>query len=263
MGGINTLVVLDLRFAPGASADQTLQADRYWIDSKEEIPASLNLSGNEPSSGWRAVGGGVVEVPDNSEYQEYRVSQKDIRVDPLKARTYRWDQTLQRPVYWLVLILPPGQTLGAANPEPRDAGVLQDRFAVFWDSISIDQPVRRAQISWELSPFTGGDLECEVNRLRSQLPLSEKRQETILQRITFMRRGLGIALLVIALIAAWLALPSGLAISAPHIPSIARIPATLVCLIAAALSLMGLAKGWSLASLFVRARTVRRRSYLS
>lgn len=258
MGGINTLVVLDSCFASGAG--RTLKAYRYWVEAGEEIPASLNLDGNEPSTGWLAVGDGVVEVPVNSKYKEFPVSQKDIREDPLKPCNYSWSQTLHKPVYWLILILPPGQTLGSANPEPRDAGILGDRFAVFWDSISFDQPVRRVQTSWELTTFTKDDRQREVDRLRARLPLSEKRQESVLQRITFMKRGLGVVLLAIALIAAWLALPSGLAISPPHIPAIARIPATIVCIASAALSLMGLAKGWSLASLFVPAKPVRRRS---
>jgi hypothetical protein len=258
MGGINTLIVLDSRFVSGAGG--ALKACRYWIEAKEEMRASLNLYGNEPPSGWRAVGGGLVEVPDDSKYEEVAVSQKDIREDPLKPRTYHWSQTLQKPVYWLILILPSGQTLGSANPEPHDAGILGERFVVFWDSLSFDQPVRRVQTYWELVPFTEGDREREVARLRARLPLSEKRRESVLRRITFMKRGLGIALLVIALIAAWLALPPGLAISPPHIPTGARIPATIVCLAAAVLSLMGIAKGWSLASLFLPAAPVRRRS---
>jgi hypothetical protein len=260
MGGVNTLVVLDSRFTSGAGPGQMLKADRYWIEAKEEILASLNFSDNEPSPGWLAFGGGVVEVQDDSKYKKLPVSEKDIRADPLKPRTYDWVQTLHNPVYWLILILPPGQTLASANPEPRDAGMFQDRFVVFWDSIPVDQPVTRVQVAWELMAFTGGDRDREVTRLRAQLPLSERRQESVLQRIAFMKRGLGIVLLAIALAAAWISLPSGLAVSPPHIPAAARIPATVVCIAAAALSFMGLAKGWSLARLFIPAELTRRRS---
>jgi hypothetical protein len=258
MGGVNTLVVLDSRSAPGAG--RPLNVYRYWVEAEKEVAASLNLNGSQPSDGWLAVADGVVEVPADSKYKEFPVSQKDIWEDPLKPCVYRWSQILHKPVYWLILILPPGQTLSSANPEPRDAGILGGRFAVFWDSISFDQPVRSVETSWELTPFTEDDRQREVDRLRARLPLSEKRKESVLRRITFMKRGLGVVLLAIALIAAWLALPSGLAISPPHISVVARIPATVVFIAAAALSLMGLAKGWSLAILFVPAKPVRRRS---
>jgi hypothetical protein len=250
MGGINTLVVLDSRFVSGDAGP--LIAYRYWIEAEEEILASLNLYGNEPPSGWRALGGGVVEVPIGSKYEEVPLSQRGIRED--KPHTYSWSQTLHKPVYWLILILPPGQTLGSANPEPRDAGILGERFAVFWDSISFDQGARRVQTSWELVRFTGDDREQEVDRLRARLPLSEKRQESVLRRITYMKRSLGIALVAIALTAGWLALPSGLGISPIQIPEIVRIPASIICITATLLSVMGVAKGWSLASLFVRPR---------
>jgi hypothetical protein len=79
MGGINTLVVLDSRFVSGDAGP--LIAYRYWIEAEEEILASLNLYGNEPPSGWRALGGGVVEVPIGSKYEEVPLSQRGIRED--------------------------------------------------------------------------------------------------------------------------------------------------------------------------------------
>lgn len=208
--------------------------------------------------GWLALGGGVVYIEETSDVEPRPISRLRIPEDPLEPGLYHWDQTHQYPVYWLILILPSGTTLKSASPEPNDAGDLGDRFTAFWESISPDGQAGNVDISWELATYAGEDRSCEVNRLRAQLPLSIRRRASAFRRVTYMKRGLGILFLVIALIAAWICLPSGLAISPLHISAAVRIPATIVCVISITLSIIGLVKGWSLAYLFVAAGSTKR-----
>jgi hypothetical protein len=256
LGGFNTLVVLDLDFVPGSRGRQVLKATREWITSEKGFEASLSLSGplgNGWDPGWLPFGGGVAHVEETPDAKRLPASRPDIPEDPLEPDVYHWDQTIRHPVYGLILILPSGTTLKSASPEPNSAGDLGDRFVVFWLSISENDLVRNVDISWHLVAYAGGDRDLEVNRLRTQLPLSVRRRASALRRITYMRRGLGISLLIIALIALWISLPSGLSISPFHITAATRIPATIICVISAVLSVVGLAKGWSLADLFVTA----------
>jgi hypothetical protein len=253
--------VLDLSFAAGPHGRLTLEASREWVKSKRGFEGSLSLSGSAGNGwgpGWLPVGGGVVYVEDGPGLRQLPPSRPSIPRDPLEPQVYHWSQTLRYPVYWLILKLPPGTTLKSSNPEPNSAGDLGDRFTVFWESFQASDQVWNTDISWELEEYAGEDRDLEVNRLRAQLPLSAKRRASALTRITYMKRGLGVLLLVIALIALWICLPSGLAISPPHISTVMRIPATAVFIVSAILSIMGLAKGWSLATLFTAAgSTVR------
>ena len=252
MGGVNTLVVLDSGFAAGLRSGRVLEATRQWIDSNKPFYTSRNLSGGPAEdwgSGWLALGGGVVYVEKTPDVKTRLISRLRIPEDPLRPGLYHWDQTHPYPVYWLILILPRGTTLKSASPEPNDAGDLGDRFAVFWESISPDGLASNVDISWELATYAADDRDREVNRLRAQLPLAIHRRASVLRRIAYMRRGLGFLFLIMASIAAWISLPPGLAISPPHISAFARIPATVVCVITVAISIMGLLKGWSLANL--------------
>ena len=261
MGKINTLVVLDSGFVPGKRGRQALDAARDWITSKGGFEGSLSLSGplgNGWDPGWLPFGGGVVHVAGGPRLKPLPRSRVPIPEDPSDPHVYHWNQTLRHPVYWLILILPTGTTLKSSRPEPNNAGDIGDRFVIFWESLQESHPLRNVDITWTLEEYAGEDRDVEVARLRARLPLSARRRESTLRRITYMRRGLGILLLIIALIALWICLPSGLAISPPHITTLMRIPATIICAVSAILSLMGLAKGWSLADLFVAARSSTR-----
>jgi hypothetical protein len=261
LGGVNTLVVLDSEFGTGPRSRPVLEATRHWIDSRKQFYTSRNLSGGPSEAwgdGWLAFGGGVAYVEKTSDVKSRPVSRLGIPEDPLKPGLYHWDQTHQDQVYWLILILPSGTTLQSANPEPNDAGDLGDRFVIFWESISSDNRARNVDISWELTTYTGEDRDGEVNRLRARLPLSIRKKSSAFRRVTYMKRGVGSLFLGIALITAWISLPQGLAISPLHVPADVRIPATIACLISIALSALGLAKGWSLASFFVVPRAPKR-----
>jgi hypothetical protein len=150
-------------------------------------------------------------------------------------------------------------TLKSSNPKPMEASDLGDRFVVGWEDIPDNgSTARRVDIRWELAPYTGQDRASEVERLRGMLPKSARRWKAVFQLVTVMKWGVVTLLFLTALIAGWLALPSGLAISPPTLPSAARIPATVICFIALGLSLIGLL-GKSLPDLLRLDRSSRRR----
>jgi hypothetical protein len=266
MGALNTLVVLDADFVSSVGPGAALKADRHLIeDPNGRLSYSFGGSGNsypvgrpgnESDHGWISIAKGAVYLYPKEDVKPAARSKITIENAPLHPGSYHFAQTVQQPVYLFVLILPPRMTLKSSNPKPTEAHDLGSRFVVAWENLPGNGSVtRRVDIRWKLRG-QGPDRGKEVARLRGMLPKSERRQSNIFRLITGMKWGLVITFFLIALIAGWLALPSGLAISPPKIPSAARIPATVIFVIALGLSLIGLL-GKSLPDLFHLGRSSR------
>jgi hypothetical protein len=266
MGALNTLVVLDLQYVKGVGPGAAVKARQHLIeDPNGGLSYSIGGSGNsypaggastESDNGWISIAKGAVYLHPKGAVQPAALSNIEIQNAPLKRNYYQWTQTVKG-VFLLVLILPPGMTVKSSNPKPTEANDLGDQFVVGWENLPNDGSVtRRFEIRWKLAD-QGPDREKEVDRLRRMLPKSEKRRSSIFGLFAGIKWGLVVALFLIALIAGWLALPSGLAISPPKIPSPARLPATVIFAIALGLSLMGLL-GKSLLDLLHLGRSSRR-----
>jgi hypothetical protein len=250
MGVMNTLVALDVRFVSDVSPGAALKAVRYLIEDPDgRLRYSFGGSGNKYASagpggalgnGWTSVASGALYLSPKEAVNPAARSEIAIQNDPLDRRSYHWTQTVQSPVYLLVLILPAGKTLKSSDPKPTEAHDLGDRFVVGWENLADGgSATRRVDIRWKLGD-QGPDRAKELTRLRSMHPRSERRRSNIFRLVAGMKMVVAIMLFLIALAAGWLALPSGLAISPPKIPSAARIPATVIFCIALALSLIGL-----------------------